>query len=409
MPESESGQAEGRSTAPPETVLRVCVSCSRALPESDYSRTQWKVGNRRRCLSCAQEEGDASHASVKTCWICLSSDDAHDFIQPCDCRGTTQYVHESCLLTWLSQSRREMNGRFTCPICKFQYRTNSAQLVADDKQRRANDHTLASVVSLFERLQFLDSDMAGDCRWRLTSSGFAATVHLCECFAFFVLLCCYWAEVVFGDDGFGPVSTHASGITRRWSDCFVATQHLMRLFTMVHICSLTAGWYEFVYDRLESLPWLPSTGRRHAVILLIINPSCPHVVRMILQTFLHAPIPDSVHSVLWAFLYRCFTSHVAVGLQCAFNCFCCSFWMKAAVQEWVFVREHVSTLWMLGVANGQVPPPGGQRNNHFNLGADADAVNNGLAGATAASSSQDSSPRLRVFSQRTATDQTMSD
>ena len=48
-----------------------------------------------------------------TCRICL---DEGDLIQPCDCTGTTAYVHEECLLKWLAVSDRK-----DCEICKFEY------------------------------------------------------------------------------------------------------------------------------------------------------------------------------------------------------------------------------------------------------------------------------------------------
>ena len=46
-----------------------------------------------------------------TCRICL---DEGDLIQPCNCTGTTAYVHEECLMKWLNISDRR-----DCEICKF--------------------------------------------------------------------------------------------------------------------------------------------------------------------------------------------------------------------------------------------------------------------------------------------------
>lgn len=48
-----------------------------------------------------------------TCRICL---DEGDLIQPCNCTGTTAYVHEECLIKWLTISDRR-----DCEICKFEY------------------------------------------------------------------------------------------------------------------------------------------------------------------------------------------------------------------------------------------------------------------------------------------------
>ena len=48
-----------------------------------------------------------------TCRICLEEG---DLIQPCNCTGTTAYVHEKCLMKWLNTSNRS-----DCEICKYEY------------------------------------------------------------------------------------------------------------------------------------------------------------------------------------------------------------------------------------------------------------------------------------------------
>lgn len=48
-----------------------------------------------------------------TCRICLEES---NLIQPCNCRGTSAFVHEKCLLTWLNTANRT-----SCEICKFEY------------------------------------------------------------------------------------------------------------------------------------------------------------------------------------------------------------------------------------------------------------------------------------------------
>ena len=48
-----------------------------------------------------------------TCRICLEDG---ELIQPCDCRGSSAYVHEKCLIKWLQVSKRT-----DCEICHFQY------------------------------------------------------------------------------------------------------------------------------------------------------------------------------------------------------------------------------------------------------------------------------------------------
>jgi hypothetical protein len=51
---------------------------------------------------------------MKICRICLEEDD--NVIAPCKCKGTSQYVHETCLSKW-----RRNQKRFKCEICHSQY------------------------------------------------------------------------------------------------------------------------------------------------------------------------------------------------------------------------------------------------------------------------------------------------
>ena len=53
-----------------------------------------------------------------TCRICIDEDDLENLIQPCHCTGSTAYVHEKCLMKWLTVSNRT-----NCEICKFEYET----------------------------------------------------------------------------------------------------------------------------------------------------------------------------------------------------------------------------------------------------------------------------------------------
>ena len=57
-----------------------------------------------------------------TCRICLDEDNLENLIQPCNCTGSTAFVHEECLLKWLTVSNRT-----DCEICKFQYDTEEIE------------------------------------------------------------------------------------------------------------------------------------------------------------------------------------------------------------------------------------------------------------------------------------------
>jgi hypothetical protein len=59
-------------------------------------------------------------ADVKSCRICLDSDNPQDFIAPCYCKGSQQFIHRNCLDLWRATNP---NGRaFThCSVCDFEF------------------------------------------------------------------------------------------------------------------------------------------------------------------------------------------------------------------------------------------------------------------------------------------------
>ena len=58
----------------------------------------------------------------KSCRICLEStlDPEDQWIEPCSCRGTVQWVHHECLKIWIQVSDRK-----TCDICNSEYRVKA--------------------------------------------------------------------------------------------------------------------------------------------------------------------------------------------------------------------------------------------------------------------------------------------
>lgn len=63
---------------------------------------------------------DGNDSSV--CRICFDSNSANSpLISPCNCKGSSQYIHENCLIQWIaSQSINHLKR--TCEICKADYR-----------------------------------------------------------------------------------------------------------------------------------------------------------------------------------------------------------------------------------------------------------------------------------------------
>ena len=64
----------------------------------------------------------------RQCWICYSqeSDDPSDmreWVSPCKCHGTTQWVHQQCLTRWIdARQRGNIQAKVKCPQCNTIYR-----------------------------------------------------------------------------------------------------------------------------------------------------------------------------------------------------------------------------------------------------------------------------------------------
>lgn len=53
------------------------------------------------------------------CRICKDQSEEPDnkLVNPCNCRGSTEYVHEQCIASWIARSNSQI-----CEICKQEYR-----------------------------------------------------------------------------------------------------------------------------------------------------------------------------------------------------------------------------------------------------------------------------------------------
>ncbi|XP_020803913.1 E3 ubiquitin-protein ligase MARCH5-like [Drosophila serrata] len=65
----------------------------------------------------------------RCCWICFATEDEDNhlaaWLNPCQCRGTTKWVHQSCLYRWIDEkmNSNQESGIHTvsCPQCKTEY------------------------------------------------------------------------------------------------------------------------------------------------------------------------------------------------------------------------------------------------------------------------------------------------
>ncbi|XP_057669367.1 E3 ubiquitin-protein ligase MARCHF5 isoform X1 [Diorhabda carinulata] len=66
-----------------------------------------------------------SKDSPRYCWVCFATDEEDRtaaWVQPCNCRGTTKWVHQSCLQRWVDEKQKGGNiGKVACPQCQTEY------------------------------------------------------------------------------------------------------------------------------------------------------------------------------------------------------------------------------------------------------------------------------------------------
>lgn len=62
-----------------------------------------------------EEEAKSVDIQTNVCRICYGNEEEERLLAPCKCSGSVQYIHESCLLTWLRSSANH------CELCKLQY------------------------------------------------------------------------------------------------------------------------------------------------------------------------------------------------------------------------------------------------------------------------------------------------
>lgn len=69
---------------------------------------------------------DSSVDTERCCWICFATDEDNRlaaWVQPCQCRGTTKWVHQSCLYRWIDEKTQKGNAlrSVSCPQCQTEY------------------------------------------------------------------------------------------------------------------------------------------------------------------------------------------------------------------------------------------------------------------------------------------------
>ncbi|XP_037951491.1 E3 ubiquitin-protein ligase MARCHF5 [Teleopsis dalmanni] len=68
---------------------------------------------------------NSTNETERTCWICFATEEDNRlaaWVQPCKCRGTTKWVHQSCLYRWVDEKQRGNALRaVSCQQCQTEY------------------------------------------------------------------------------------------------------------------------------------------------------------------------------------------------------------------------------------------------------------------------------------------------
>ncbi|XP_071827180.1 E3 ubiquitin-protein ligase MARCHF5-like [Apostichopus japonicus] len=71
-------------------------------------------------------------AERRNCWVCFATDEddlSAEWVRPCRCRGTTKWVHQTCLQRWVDEKQRgNSTAKVSCPQCGTEYNIRYPEL-----------------------------------------------------------------------------------------------------------------------------------------------------------------------------------------------------------------------------------------------------------------------------------------
>lgn len=120
-------------------------------------------------------------ASAPFCRICHDDENMEKLISPCNCKGSLNYCHSSCLHTWLTEKVKKLKEP-SCEICKCKYevryeRVGPRDLKAVWKQFRERREFIHLVVVAFCSL-VLAASIAYTCWGAFSNSRLAANFRV---------------------------------------------------------------------------------------------------------------------------------------------------------------------------------------------------------------------------------------
>lgn len=63
------------------------------------------------------------------CYSTSGDDPYSEWVSPCQCSGTTQWIHQVCLLQWINQKQKgDVRTKVHCPQCNTQYKIHYPEL-----------------------------------------------------------------------------------------------------------------------------------------------------------------------------------------------------------------------------------------------------------------------------------------
>lgn len=77
------------------------------------------------CVSSSSSQLWVCVFVFRSCWVCFATDEddrTAEWVRPCRCRGSTKWVHQSCLQRWVDEKQRgNSTARVACPQCNAEY------------------------------------------------------------------------------------------------------------------------------------------------------------------------------------------------------------------------------------------------------------------------------------------------
>lgn len=158
-----------------------------------------KESNAHKASNSVEPAAPVNNEEERCCWICFATDEDNrlaTWVQPCKCRGTTKWVHQSCLYRWVDEKQKGNALRpVTCQQCQTEYIIVFPQM-----------GTLANVLEAYDNLNkrlspFLAAGIfVGSLYWTAVTYGAITFLQVCNdiinnLFEYIILfnICRLWA------------------------------------------------------------------------------------------------------------------------------------------------------------------------------------------------------------------------